>query len=215
VEAAVTVVRCVNCGGTDTSWPTVVALVFAGVAAVIAARSLLIQSAEHKRLREELAKRADFVITIRPQGPGCRNISADAAELVTSASGVVVRFEVGVTNTGQKAAAHTVLNFLAPAHYQGLRWSGPSGEELAPPQDAPLTSEQLPGSTDPNGSRWLSDEIERVALRTPRVRWVLLGVDLPPDGEVDLPVRAKAESDDLPDDVEERVKDFVLHIRRA
>lgn len=76
-------VRCVNCGG-DTSWPTILALVFGAIAALVAARSLLIQSAEHKRLTNELAKRADFAITIRPTGDSFSRIDSDSADLATS-----------------------------------------------------------------------------------------------------------------------------------
>jgi hypothetical protein len=211
-QLAVTAVRCVNCGG-GTDWPTRLALLFGGVGAFAAARSLSIQTGEHRRLRSELAKRADFEITIRPVPAELfTNVTSDSADRLVSASGTVLRFEIGVSNIGQKAATHTTLNVLAPARYAGLKWCGPSGEELDVPRDAPLTDQQLPESSDPNGSRWLSVEIERVAFRTPRLRWVLFGVDLPSDGRVDVPVRAKAQSDDLPDDVVERVKDYVVHI---
>lgn len=60
--------RCVNCGTTGTSWPTIVALVLAGAAALVATRSLMIQTREYRRLQAELAKRADFEITVRPLG---------------------------------------------------------------------------------------------------------------------------------------------------
>jgi hypothetical protein len=214
VTVAVNLVRCINCSA-GTSWPTVVALVFSGVGVLTAARGLFIQSIEQRRLRRELAKRADLSITIRPLGHAFTNVTTDSADLALNASVVILRFEIGISNVGQKAATHTSLNVLAPARYSGLKWCGPNGEELDVRRDAPLTSEQLPGAADPNGSRWLTEEIQRVALRTPRLRWVLFGVDLPPDGQIDVPVRAKAQSDDLPDDVHERVKDFVVHLRRG
>jgi hypothetical protein len=210
-----TLVRCVNCGAGDTSWPTILALVFAGVAAAIAARALYLQTAEARRLRHELLKRADFRLTIRPAGPMFSGVTEDAAECVVDASMVILRFEVGISNTGDKAASHAALNVVVPARFDGFTWTGPTGEAVGPDPIVAPTSEELPGESDGRGSQWIGEEIERVALRTPHVRWVRLQVSIPPKGGVNVPVRVRVESDDLPDDVEERVKDFIVRVRRG
>jgi hypothetical protein len=204
----------VNCAtGADTSWPTVLALIFAAIAAAIATRSLLIQATEHKRLTRELAKRADFEVTVRPTGDQYTNVGRDSASLVVRATFVILRFEIGLRNIGQRAAAHTVLNVLAPDSYGDLTWTLSNGgkrENLQAP--AMKTSESLEQG---RGSWWISEEIERIALRTPKLRHIAFAVQVPTDGELTVPLRIKAQADDLPDDVEERVKDYTVTVSQS
>lgn len=203
-------VKCLNCGGAETSWPTILALLFAGAAVLVAARSLWLQASEHKRLTAELAKRADFALTIRPMGNLYESVGSDSAELTTPASSVLLLLEIGITNTGDRAATHTALNVLAPQRYRNLTWSLPNGAPIDRLATAAATSEQLENEE----CWWISDEIERVALRTPRLRHATVDVEVPQEGEVTVQVRVKAQSDDLPDDVEERVKDFTVRVSR-
>lgn len=121
--------RCVNCGGAGTSWPTILALVFAGVAATAAARSLWLQGREQKRLAEELARRADFELTVRPTGPGTTEIGLDTARQTARHQQHTLYFEIGIQNTGDRAAHHTVVNVLVPKQHSNLAWSLPNGAE--------------------------------------------------------------------------------------
>jgi hypothetical protein len=181
-----------------TDW---IALAVAVVGTGTAARSLSIQANEHRRLTEELKKRADFEITIRPVSlPDPARIGADSAALTEDVIDTNVRFEIGVKNTGTRAAAHVTLNFLAEDRMGGLRWCGPTGEQVTSPGVAPATSEPLGDGTVTSGVRSVSHEFARIALRTPRIKWATVPVALPATGTIDLHVRAKAQSDDLPDD---------------
>jgi hypothetical protein len=193
--------------------PTILALIFAGVAAVIAARSLVIQTIEHRRLRAELVKRADFEITVRPVGSAYTEIRPDSAALATAAETVHLRFEIGLRNVGQRAATHTVLNVLAAQRYSGLTWTLPNGGAVDSRPVLAHTSETL--EEDGQESVCISDEIERVALRTPRLRHVAFTALVPREGTLPVRLRVKAQSDDLPDDVEEHVKDYVVNITRG
>ena len=52
-------------------------------------------------------------------------------------------------------------------------------------------------------------------MRTPRMAWAAVTADVPIGASVDFPVRVRVASDDLPDDVPARDKDYVLHLRHA
>jgi hypothetical protein len=216
----VTAVRCINCAG-GTSVPTILALVFGGVAAFAAARGLAIQASEHDRLTTELGKRADFDITIRPVSSDCTRVGSDSADLTLTSAAMAVSinlylcFEIGLSNTGQRAATHTVLDVLAHARYFDLKWCAPNGGDLPEPQPSAATTSEPIHPDDLGGSAWISREIDRVALRGGRVSFVRFGVTVPPDETLDVYLRAKAQSDDLPDEVVERIKDYVLHISRS
>jgi hypothetical protein len=208
-------VRCVNCGAGGPAWPTIVALVFGGFGALVAARGLWIQTTEQRRLATELAKRADLAITVTPRGSHYTRVDSDSANLSTSSDSVVIYLEIGLTNTGQRASNHTVLNVLVPQRFGSFRWTNPNGAPLERGLRTVPTSEDV-GDTVGEGSWWISDEVERVALRTPRLRFVSLLADMPADADrIEVRVRVKAQSDDLPDDVVERVKEFTVIVSRT
>lgn len=87
-------------------------------------------------------------------------------------------------------------------------WCDAEGNRLERENVSLTTSEPLgpPGAT----TRWLPRAVERVALKTSTLIHALLAVNVP----LDVHARAKAQSDDLPDEVPERKKDFVVRIRR-
>lgn len=125
----------------------------------------------------------------------------------------VLYLETGLRNIGGRAAQHTVLNVLVPRHHSHLVWTLPNGGDPDSKPVAVETAESLPDETE--GSWWISQEVERVALRTPRLRHARFLVQVPPVGEVAARLRVKAQSDDLPDDVEERVKDYTVWVSRS
>lgn len=139
-----------NCGGRGTSWPTILALVFGGIAALIAARSLAIQTVEHRRVTAELAKRADFALTISAVEPECSGVGPDSASLSMPASMALVLFEIGITNCAARAANHTVLNVVVPRESvitsipvgrPQLQWMAPAGSNPERPAHALMTRE--------------------------------------------------------------------------
>jgi hypothetical protein len=200
----------------DTPWPTILALVFAAIAALVAARSLIIQSSEHKRLVGELSKRADFALTIRPMGSPYNRIGPDSADLSPSAATVLgLCFEIGLSNTGERAANHTVLNVLVSQRFSNLQWCAANCGKLAGQLSAATTSEPV-GPDDGEGSLWITERVERVALRIPELRFATFRVEMPAKGQsMKVQMRVKAESDDLPDDVDARVKDYTVNITRT
>lgn len=195
--------------------PTWGALVFGGVGSFAAARSLLIQASEHKRLTAELAKRADFEITIQPDGFAAQDVGPDSASYVTEASEVGLRFAIGIRNTGSRAATHVTLNFLSTDRHDSLVWVDPQGNPAPERTKAALTTEKLSDAQTGAATRWLAWDFERIAVRTPRTAWAKVDADVPIGGSADFRVRARVQSDDLPDEVPERVKDYVVHLHHA
>ncbi len=61
-------------------------------------------------------------------------------------------------------------------------------------------------------AQFLSTELQRVRLRTPHVLWIGFSVDA---GTTEIPIRIKAQSDDLPDDVHEVTLDYRVTVREA
>lgn len=212
-HVAVTTFRCVNCGA-GTSLPTFLAIVFGGVGALAAAYSIRNQAREQRRLTTELTRRADFAITVAlAPVVAVEHADLDSATVRTTASSINLRFQIGITNTGTLAATHTTVNFLTAVYGAGdFYWCDAEGNRLERENVSLTTSEPLgpPGAT----TRWLPRAVERVALKTSTLIHALLAVNVPPDGTLDVHARAKAQSDDLPDEVPERKKDFVVRIRR-
>lgn len=92
----------------------------------------------------------------------------------------------------------------------GPRFCDPARKE---DESGPLTTGEELGPSYTT-TRWLPRKIDRVARKVPTIGHATLEVNLPNDGRLDVYARAAATSDDLPDDVLERVKNFVVRIRR-
>jgi len=187
------------------------ALIYARRAADAAAESLALTREEADRSRVEhleflrqLRARARFEVTLRAEG-------ADESGVITSDATVTyVTVEVGLRNVGEKAAGPTFINLLAPqgiAHFKLMTEAG--GEDPQQPRPVPetLTAE---GHEVP--AQFLS--VDRTPRRTSFTRRAFLQVPVPDAGEAVIPVRVKVESDDLPDDEPEVVRDLTLRVRR-
>jgi hypothetical protein len=128
---------------------------------------------------------------------------------ITDVSGAYARLEIGLSNVGDRAAGPTTINVLIPGGVRDFRWASSSGELYG--AAATMTAETLGGDHRP--SQWLSQEIPRVRLRTPELRWVQFQVER--GGLADIPIRVKAQSDDLPEDDGEKVLNFTVEVRGA
>lgn len=188
---------------TDTS------VAIAAGALLIAAVALVMSAREHREFLATLRARARFVGTVK--FPHANDVAGSIVTFVSEGNGGTARIEVGLKNTGERAATFTVLNLIAPAWAgSSLQWCGPRGEALRDASPPAPTGEKL---TDPAGNTtaaiYLSLDLPRVARRPHYVRFARLNFDVPVGGERWIPVRFTAQADELPDDVDE------LSVRRT
>ena len=118
----------------------------------------------------------------------------------------MARLEIGWENKGEKAVGSTIMEVLVPGSIPEFGWTDKwrgairfwNGSDFAA---APATRR---GGETP--AQCVSTEMPRLRLRTLTLRWVSFRIE---PGMIEIPVRAKAESDDLPDGVDEVTLDDV------
>lgn len=199
-------VVCTNCGSETgpAFWVTVAAL---GVAAI----ALFVAFREHRVFMRELGARAKFRLI--PSVPGS---SEPGYTISTDADAVQVRVVFGLKNDGNKAATATILNALVGReNVVSLRWCGPNGEDLDSVPQSGETREDFDGDGDEIPAWWLPLDVPRVAKRPYYVKYFAFLVAVPTEGEATVPVRLKAQADELPDDVDETVQTLKVRIVRA
>ena len=121
--------------------------------------------------------------------------------------------EIGLKNTGERAARHTIVNLVAPRWLEELSWAEPGGSpkrgDARPPASTP--DERL---TDASGQEhsgiYLTEAPPLIGRRPAYVRYARF---LLPSGVESIPFRAVAQSDDLPEEVFEVREDFLLRLR--
>jgi len=196
--------ECTNCAGIGPEfWITLGALAIAAGALVIAFR-------EHREYMKQLQARARFTLRLRP-------LRADDDGVIhTKGSKAYVIVEIGLKNDGNRAAGPTVINVVAPRHLETLRFCGPSGEELPATQAPAEAAETL---VDAQGgrmsSKFLSTELPRVSLRPHYLKFARFPVDVPDQGEANVPLRVTAQADELPDDVSEVSERLLVRVVRT
>jgi hypothetical protein len=199
-------VSCTNCGG-DTGpafWVTVLALIVAAVALFIAFR-------EHRAFMREVGARARFRLI-----PSVVGSSEPGYTMRTDETNVEVRVVFGLKNDGNKAATATVLNALVGREsVVSLRWCGPNGEDLDSAPQADTTREDFEANGNEVPAWWLPLDVPRVAKRPYYMKYFTFLVAVPTAGEVTVPVRLKAQADELPDDQDEAVKTLTVRVVRA
>lgn len=194
---------------------TISGLVIGGFGALAAGVGLRYQGQQHRRLTAELVKRADFEVTLsmNPAVGGVEPGPDNSVIVRTTASAMNLRFQIGLRNSGSLAATHVSVDFLTAAQGAGgFYWTDEEGNPDADSTGPVVTSEQL-GPANAT-TRWLSLELPRVAKNAWTLVYTTLEVDLPNAGSLDVHARAKATSDDLPDDVSGRSRDLVVRVRR-
>jgi hypothetical protein len=163
---------------------------------------------EHAEFMRELRARASFEISLSTlNGP-----ENDLLELPTGASRTYGLIEVGLKNTGDRAARRTILNLVAQSWLAELGWVEPDGSPRADARSAMQTPDaQLrDGHGQEHPGIYLIEEFSSIDRRPAYVRRARF---LLPEGVETIPFRAVAQSDDLPDELFEVREDFLLRLR--
>ena len=156
----------------------------------------------------ELGARAKFRLI--PSVPGA---SEPGYTIRTDANNVQVHVVFGLKNDGNKAATATIPHALVGReNVVSLRWCGPNGEDLDSVPQAGETSEDFDGAGHEIPAWWLPLDVPRVAKRPYYVRYFAFLVAVPTAGEVTVPVRLKAQADEMPDDVDETVETLKVRV---
>lgn len=201
-----TAIECTNCGGDATDlqfWITVGALVIAFLA-------LLMNFVQFREFLLGSRARANFRLTLSPVGTDPDGVRR------TTAGKCATRVALGIKNTGKKAAGETVINVLIPRQLENVRWCGPNGEKLEDKSAVTAnTAEKLVG---PDGtehqSMYLVRTLSRVGTKPNHVVFFEFYVEMQKSGEVVVPVRAKVQADEIPDDIEDYRAELPVRVER-
>lgn len=127
---------------------TISGLVIGGVGALAAGVGLRYQGQQHRRLTRELAKRADFEVTVA-RNPAVGGVEPGPNHPVivrSTASGMNLRFQIGLRNSGSLGATHVSVDFLTAAQGAGgLYWTDEEGNPDAG-RERPGRDERATGS---------------------------------------------------------------------
>jgi hypothetical protein len=197
--------------GTASAWIALAALIVAFASARYTRQSVRMASREHveflKRLQARARLRVDLSAVSANLAPDDENPLAIMAPPGQAFQQIL---QLGVRNEGDGAAGPTTINVLVPANVRGLEWSNSVGVISPDSHPARDTGEQVrrhDGTMVP--ALWIDKEIRRVSTRTPVLLYFKLVVDR---NDQRLPIRIKAQCDELPDDVFEECRDFELLI---
>jgi hypothetical protein len=203
-------VICTNCSVRGADWVALTGVIAAVIAAICAFVALAWSRSEHNEFLRRLRVRARFVITLK----AITNAPAVDSDDPLAVSAPIGRgfeqvFEIGLSNEGDGVAESTVVNVLVPASVAGFGWTTAGGRMASDQRDARETEEKLTQGDREVPAKWIAYEVPRVSTRTP----VLLHFTLTVDAVVQrLPIRVKAQCDQLPDDVFETIEDFELRV---
>ena len=168
----------------------------------------------HRERTRERKVRARFDVTVR-------TVDADENGIRwTDADTQHTRIGIGVKNVGEKAAGQTLLNVVIPRSLPFARWAGPSGEEMPDGTRMADTPELLPDETgnETIPSKFLASTFDRIGLRPHYEKFVQFPVELPSResglSQTTVPVRVRVQADELPDDIDEHVVDYTVHVVR-
>lgn len=165
---------------------------------------------EHAEFMRDLRARAELDVRVRGlDGPEDDLLERPPGALRTY--GVV---EVGIKNTGKRAARDTILNLVAPSWLEELSWAEPDGTARSDARvPVPTPDERLTdgGGQDHSGI-YLVEVLPLIGRRPAYVRYARF---ILPHGHGTVPFCAIAQSDDLPDEVFEVRQDFLLRLRDA
>lgn len=217
-----TPVECVEgCGGD--SLLAVASIAIATISVIVAAASLYtnrhmlrMARTEHQVFLDMVLSRADFKLDVWIQ-----HHEVTDGVIETDADRIGVQLQLGIANTGKKAASSVGVNLLAPTTADVFTWITPQGQDLGGRDDTsgPVsTAEELvaeDGTRHP--AHFLIRQIHRVGLRDSHVSFAKLSFRMPPQpgSEIVVPVKFKVWADELPDDLEDRVRQIEFRLRRV
>jgi hypothetical protein len=122
--------------------------------------------------------------------------------------GITPRFVIGIHNVGDGAAGATAINVLVPLPVE-IFWCDANGNELHDVPHATTSAARLRIGDREIEAKWLSREIHRVSTRVDQALFFACRLA---DNINRVPIRIRATADELPDDVEEVVGDFVVKV---
>jgi hypothetical protein len=97
-------------------------------------------------------------------------------------------------------------------HASRLQWCGPNGEALG--LTGPSTTDEVLCDSAGNelAASYLDVEMPRITRRSGYVRHAYFFAAPPEEGVLEVPLRAKVQADELPEDVDEEVLDWIISI---
>jgi hypothetical protein len=204
------IVTCSNCHSDGTDWVALGSLIAAIIAALIAGVALAWSRSEHNEFLRRLRARARLRVTLTPlQASPVPDLDDPLAVMAQDGLGYEQLFQVGVENYGDGAAGPAVINVLVPANVTVLYWSDGTGRRLDVPSGPLDTAETLTRDGVEVSARWISTELRRVSTRTPQLQFFKVGVAADVNR---MPIRIKAQCDELPDEEFEATGDFELKL---
>jgi hypothetical protein len=171
----------------------------------LATEGLAMARAEHAAFLAQLQARAKLEISLR-----IPNADPDG-RIVADEERIRVDLVLGLRNVGDKAAHDTLVTFLVPQGHPGLQWR----TEAAHPEPTPERLNPVGDEATGPEAQWISRLISRVGRRTVWEVWANFTVRVPVGGEVIIPTRCKAESDDVAEDEPESVLNTAVRIVRG
>jgi hypothetical protein len=207
--ARVPEVHCIGCSSGGPEALAVIALVVGILALVVGilalATSVLstkMARTEHQAFMLQLNARADFATSLVVRGQTVLWIDR------WEPTDITVIFRLEIRNTGSKAAEHVDIRVLAPGRAAEMWWCTTEANPIGPDRRGVDTVERL--ASEEWGTQYLAHVEPRITLRAP----VLLhfALTLPRDMNR-LDTRVKVQCDDLPDDREQVVADYVAPTR--
>jgi hypothetical protein len=203
--SAVPLVRCANCSTSTGDHLARIGVIVAGIGVIIAVIALGVAWAawkiahrEHKEFMKQLNARARFKLTAHALNAAP---VPDSVE-VPHRGATSARIQIGLANTGTRAAHATTITVLIPLRIGGFKWTDSGGSSLLG------TPRPIDEELDGEPCQSLTTEISIVKLKASEVvRWVEFRVDRDMH---QVPVLIKAQSDDLPGD--EAVLDYRISV---
>ena len=233
----ITRVICENCGGTD--WTAVaigvvgvvigaLALIYAARASKVATRTLKVNEEQHAMAKAqhdlerqqyeqdqvERSARASFKLSVDIVNA---DAGTDGGMLTTEGNHAMVRLRIGIENVGDRVAGPTTVNVLLPAQYGGgsaLRWCDEGGADIPDGPAPTTTSEQIGNGANTGPAVYLYCNVPTVSVRSPVILFMRFHVGPLREHPIDVPVRIKAQADELPHDIQEVTLDRVVGVRQ-
>ncbi len=180
----------------------ILALVVGILALAISVVSTNMARTEHQTFMLQLNARADFATSLVVRGQAVLWIDRwEQADMT-------VIFRLEIRNTGSKAAEHVEIKVLAPGRAAEMWWCTTDANPVGPDRRGVDTVERL--ANEEWGTQYLAHIAPKITLRTPLL--LHFALTLPRDMNR-LDIRVRVQCDDLPDDREEVIADYVAPTR--
>jgi len=207
-------VTCSNCHAGGSATLTYVAVIAAVVAALAAVATAVFEGVQQRVFLNQLRAHANFSLTLslvpgsfQPPPAGSDSLAFSAPREANQAL-----VQVGITNSGSRAASETTINLLVPATVQAAYPCDGGGNRAVDRGRSPLlpTDETLLSEAGaPLPARWVSTTCPRVSTRTPVLVFFFVQV---PASSGHVPIRVKVQCDELAEDVAEVTQEGALTV---